>query len=310
MSPAEEHRISNSVFRGNFHQAINYTSVAEGSYRRPPLTIERCKITDSGGSPPTRIKKSAISLDIQDNSFTLVNNFISGNRIGAIEASLSGIEGTKETGGLIYGNTISINANGAIEVKQREGLENSPSFVYIVENMIENNLGYGSTVNISDVHSQILNNFFFNNSGLHSVEYDFARTSHNEQKCELNTFYLNRGLGQSYGVTVLSNGPMEYHRNNFKNPSNLYELSSTRQAVSDPIHAEMNWWGVGKESGVGSRIFEKEDDYRLASVEYKPFQKLPPRGILSGMQLFSFPFVFVFCLFVRFSFFLYFMYIK
>ena len=102
-----------------------------------------------------------------------------------------------------------------------------------------------------------------------------------EQRCELNTFFLNKGLGENYGVTVLSNGPMQYHRNNLKNPSNLYEFSSTRQHVSDLIDGVENWWGVGTEPAVGLRIYEKEDDYRLAGVEYKPFLKLPPRNILS-----------------------------
>ena len=297
LSPAAHHRVFNSVFSGNFHQAINYTSVADGSHRRPPLSINRCHITDIDASHSNATEKGAISLDIQDNNFTLANNFIKGNYFGAIDASLSGNEGTIASMGLIYGNTISNNANGTIAVKQRRRLENSHSFVNIVENTFENNLGYGSTVNISDVHSEIVNNFFYNNSGLHSIEYSFTGASLIEQKCELNTFYLNQGLGQNYGVTILSNAPMEYHRNNFKNPSNLYELSSTRQAASDPIHAEMNWWGVGMESEVGSRIFEKEDDYRLASVEYKPFQRLPPRDILSSTQsvcLFYFCFV---CLF-------------
>jgi len=255
--------------------------VADGSNRRPPLSIDRCQITDIDGSHSNATEKGAISLDIQDNNFTLANNDIRGNYLGAIDASLSGNEGTTASMGLIYSNTISNNANGTIAVKQRGRLENSHSFVHIVENTFENNLGYGSTVNISDVHSEIVNNFFYNNSGLHSIEYNFTSTSLIKQMCELNTFYLNRGIGQNYGVTILSNGPMEYHRNNFKNPSNLYELSSTRQAVSDPIHADMNWWGVGMESEVGSRIFEKGDDYTLASVEYKPFQRLPPRDMLS-----------------------------
>ena len=73
---------------------------------------------------------------------------------------------------------------------------------------------------------------------------------------------------------------MEYHKNNLKNPSNAYEFSSTSKAVSDPIDAAQNWWGVGTEYSVGSRIYDKEDDYRLAAVEYKPFQKLPPKNIL------------------------------
>ena len=280
LSPTE-HRISNSVFVGNIHQAINYTSVADGSDQRPPLTIERCKITDTDASPSNMHKRSAISIEVQDNSFALTNSFLARNSLGAIEANLGKSEGTSVSKSLIYANTFFSNANGAMAVAQRKGLRNTHCWAQIVDNMFGNNLGHESTVKLSDVKSEISNNFFYNNSGLHSVEYEFSSAWSSWQRCELNTFYLNQGGGQNYGVTVQSNGPMEYHKNNFKNPSNLYEISSTRQAVSDNINAQMNWWGVGTEPAVGWRINDKNDDYRLASVDYMPFQKLPPRNILS-----------------------------
>ena len=276
------HRVSNSVFSANSHQAISYTSVTDESDRRPSLTIERCKVTDTHAYLSNEFKKKAISLEIQDNAFLLANSFISRNRLGAMQATMGRSEGTVAQKSFIYGNTFSSNANGTILVEQREGLENNQSFVNIAENILENNLGHNSTLRLFDIHGEIENNFFYNNSGLHELKYNFSNVWSKGQKCEQNTFYLNRGLGHNYGVTVLSNGPMEYHRNNFKNPSNLYEFSSTIQPVSDPVHAEMNWWGGGMESAVSSRIHEKQDDYRLARVEYKPFQKLPPKQVLSG----------------------------
>jgi len=221
-------------------------------------------------------------LEIQDNNFTLANNFISGNRLGGIHAQLGRSDGTSLPRSLIYGNTFTSNANGTILIEDRKESKLKNSFVYIVNNAFGSNLGHGSTIKLSEIQSEIVSNFFYNNSGLHSIEYDFSNAWLKEQKCELNTFYLNKGLGQNYGVTIVSNGPMEYHSNNLKNPSNLYEFSSTAQAVADPIDAARNWWGVGIESSVGSRIYDKEDDYRLASVEYKPFKKLPPRNILSS----------------------------
>ena len=183
---------------------------------------------------------------------------------------------------LIYANTFTSNANGTITVTDRNMAKAKHSFIYIVDNSFGSNLGDGSTIKLSDIQSEVINNFFYNNSGLYSIEYDFSSALPKEQKCELNTLYLNKGLGQNYGVTIMSNGPMEYHRNNLKNPSNLYEFSSIRDAVTDPIDAARNWWGVGIDSSVGLRIYEKEDDYRLAAVEYKPFKKLPPRNILSS----------------------------
>ena len=256
--------------------------MSDGSDTRPQFTIERCKIIDTPASPSNVPQKSAITLDVQDNNFTLTNNFLSGNRLGGIQARLGRSYGTSIPTSFIYGNTFSSNANGTIFVQERTELKRNYSFVSIVDNTFGSNLGKGSTIKLSEVQSEIVNNFFYNNSGLHSIEYAFSSALSKEQKCELNTLFFNKGLGQNYGVTIMSNGPMEYHRNNLKNPSNLYELSSTRQAVSDPIDAARNWWGVGIESSVGLRIYEKEDDYRLATVEYKPFRKLPPRNILSS----------------------------
>ena len=269
------------MFSGNTHQAINYTSVATGSDVRPRLTIERCKITDTPASPANKPPNSAISMDIQDNKFTLSNNFVARNRLGAIQARLGRSDGSSLLRNFICENTFYRNAKGTIVVEQRKGGKSNYSFVHIVKNAFGSNLGHESTVKLSEIQGEIISNFFYNNSGLHSIEYEFSSSWPKEQKCELNTFFLNKGLGENYGVTVLSNGPMQYHRNNFKNPSNLYELSSTRQAVSDSIDAVENWWGVGIEPAVGLRIYEKEDDYKLASVEYKPFLKLPPRNILS-----------------------------
>lgn len=278
---AGEHRIVNSVFSGNTFQAVNYTSVATGSDVKPRLTVERCKIMDTQATTSNKLQKSAISLEIQDNNFTLANNFISGNLLGAIRASLGRSAGSNLQRSLIFGNTFLRNANGTIVLEQKAGMNSNSSFVSVVGNTFESNLGYGSTVKISEIQSNVLDNVFYNNSGLYSAEYDFTGAWSKRQKCESNTFFLNKGLGQNYGVTVLSKGPMKYHKNNLKNPSNLYEFSSARQDAADPIDAIGNWWGLGTPDAVGLRIYEKEDDYRLASVDYKPFMKLPPRHILS-----------------------------
>ena len=227
-------------------------------------------------------QKSAIFLETQDNNFTLANNFISENHLGGVQAQLGRSDGTSLPRSLIYGNTFINNANGTILIEERKEVKPNNSFVFIVDNAFESNKGHGSTIKLSETPSEIANNFFYNNSGLYTIEYYFSVVWSKEQKCELNTFYLNKGLGENYGATILSNGPMEYHSNNIKNPSNHYEFSSTTKAASDPIDAAQNWWGVGIEPSVGLRIYEKEDDHRLAAVEYKPFKKLAPRNILSS----------------------------
>ena len=278
-----EHRISNSVFSGNIHQAISYTSVADESDERPSFTIERCKIINTNIPALSNItQRSATTIDIQDNNFTFANNFISGNRLGGIQARLGRSDGTSLPRSLIYGSTFSNNVNGTILIEERKESKGYYSFVNITDNIFENNLGWASTIKLSEVQSQIVNNFFYNNSGLHTIMYNFTSGSSKGHRCELNSLYLNKGLGQNYGVTIMSNGPMKYHRNNFKNPSNLYEFSSTSKAASDPIDARQNWWSVKKDSLVASRIYDKHDDFRLAAVEFKPFQKLPPRNILSS----------------------------
>lgn len=289
-----EHRISNSVFSNNIHQAINYTSVTDESHRRPTFTIERSQIIDTATSASNASQKSAISLDIQDNSFTLANNFISGNLLGGIQARLGRSGGTSFPRSLIYGNTFSGNVNGTILAQKRTDIETNFSSVYVTDNSFENNLGNGSTIKLFEVQSEIFNNFFYNNTGMHTIQYNFSSRWPRGQKCESNTFYLNKGLGQNDGVTILSNGPMEYHNNNFKNPSNLYEFSSTRQVVSiysywygsvrksDPIDATRNWWGVEEGSSVASRIYAEKDDWKWAAVEYIPFHKLPQGNMFSS----------------------------
>jgi len=256
--------------------------VSDGSDKRPIFTTERCKITDTPASPLNVSQRGTIFLEIQDNNFTLTNNFIFGNRLGGIQAQLGRSDGTGIVRGLIYGNMFISNANGTILIEKRKEGKPNTNFVYIVDNAFAGNLGHGSTIKLAETQSEIVNNFFYNNSGLHSIEYNFSNVWSKEQRCKSNTFYLNKGIGVNYGVTILSNGPMAYHSNSLKNPSNLYEFSSTKHGVTDPIDAARNWWGVGIESSVGSRIYEKEDDYRLAAVEYQPFKKLPPRNILSS----------------------------
>ena len=159
-------------------------------------------------------------------NFTLANDFISGNLLGAIRASVGRSAGSNLQRSLIFENTFLRNANGTIVLEQRAGMNSNSSFVSVVGNTFESNLGYDSTVKISEIQSNVLDNFFYNNSGLYSVEYDFTGAWSKRQKCE-------------------------------------------------------SWWGLGTPDAVGLRIYEKEDDYRLASVDYKPFMKLPPRHILS-----------------------------
>ena len=239
-------------------------------------------------------QNSAISLEIQDNSFTLANNFISGNLLGGIQARLGRSDGTISPRSLIYGNTFTGNVNGTILVQKRTEIETYSSIVYITDNIFESNLGTNSTIKLSEVQSVISNNFFYNNSGLHTIQYSFSNRRLKGQVCESNTFYLNKGLGQNKGVTIESNGPMEYRSNNFKNPFNLYELSSTRQVdprdsywygikkLPNPIDATLNWWGVEEGSAVASRIYAGKDNWRWAAVEYIPFHKFPQGTFFSS----------------------------
>ncbi|XP_068733406.1 protein bark beetle-like isoform X1 [Montipora capricornis] len=271
-----DHRISNSVFRGHFPIAITYISKAFQS-RQNSISIERCKIVNS---------YVAIFIDIRDSDFTLAHNLISGNYRLSFAATLRVSQGTVSSKGLIYRNTITGNNNG-IMVKQEERSKGDPAFLYILENAFENNNYYyhwsqfqGRLLKLFNIPCWIKNNVFFNNSNFIVIESTFQGPFFKGQQCEMNTFYLNRGLGQSFGsCTVLSDGQMSYHWNNFKNPAFLYEFCATN--ATDKIHAEMNWWGVDQESELALRILDREDFDYLSTVIYKPFQKLPPKEILS-----------------------------
>lgn len=94
--------------------------MSDGSDIRSPLTIERCKITNTPAPSSKVLHKRAISIEIQDNKFKLINNFISSNRIGGIEVKLAQSGGSSLRKNFIYGNTFSFNANGALSVSGRK----------------------------------------------------------------------------------------------------------------------------------------------------------------------------------------------
>ncbi|XP_028408108.1 uncharacterized protein LOC114530701 [Dendronephthya gigantea] len=278
-----DHRLSNNIFVGNKQNSIQYTSLAaEKAESRPKFVIERSQVVNTLSSTNS-VSKSPIFLEIQDNYFTIANNFIANNIHGGIEAKLGGnFAGTrqKSTDCSIYGNTFVGNTNGAILLVGRgSGIQRIR--IKIMKNTFENNLGPFSTFKVNNIQVNIVSNFFFNNSGKHTLEYHFESDGFKDQTCEMNTFYFNRGVGPSHGVTILTNGPVDFRRNNFKNPVNLYELSSRKMSVTDPIKAINNWWGAGKADYVRSRIYGKKKNDEFALVIYEPFKKLPPRDILS-----------------------------
>ncbi|PFX18273.1 Macrophage receptor MARCO [Stylophora pistillata] len=257
---AKEHRISNSVFSGNQHQAINYVSTTGSSDNPPYLTIERCKVTD--GSFSNLNPKTSIFLDIHDTEFAITNNFIFGNHYGGVTVRAGRSEGTSSSRSLVFGNTFSSNENRATLELRKQGNTANYSFIYIKDNAFESNSGYGfRIVRVSDVACEIVNNFLYNNSGLYLIDYQLFSPWLKGQRCELNSFYHNQG-----SITINSNGPVVYRRNVFENPSNLYEFSSTSSPVTDPIDAAQNWWGSGNESLVSLRIYDKNDYPRLATV--------------------------------------------
>ena len=249
----------------------------------PKLIIERSQVVNTLSSTNSMFQ-SPIFLEIEDNNFVITNNFIANNIFGGIEAKLGGSlvgTGQKATECSIYGNTFARNTNGAISLSGRNsGIQ--CMLVKIMKNSFENNLGLFSTIKVNNIQLKIIGNFFFNNSGQHSLEYLFENDGFKGQTCEMNTFYLNRGSGHTQGVTILTNGPLEFHRNNFKNTFNLYEISSTKTPVTDPIIATHNWWGVDRADYVRSRIYGKQNHKNFALVSYEPFKIVPPRNILSS----------------------------
>ena len=278
-------RITESILIGNTGQGISYTS---NQTTDNLLRIERCKITNNGGT-----SSGAIHLNATNQAFQLFNNYLAENRNGGIYSTVryedSEFNMPKNH---IHGNTFDSNRGGSLFL---EGVTGSNLSVIISHNYFSNNFAenpdgkVNSVCRITNLRAHVQGNFFYNNIGNYAFEYNYAGENATVLRFLNNTLYKNSNLGLkvNYGVTILCNGPAEMHGNVLENPGNRYQISTTLQGNQVIVNATSNWWGYSAANLIASLIMDKGKDYRLSiTVIFKPFAQLPPRRAISGKLLF------------------------
>ena len=280
------HRITESILSGNAERGISYTSTQTKNHL---LRIERCKITNNGGT-----LSGAIHLNASNQVFELLNNYLAENRNGSIYSRVH-YEETESRNVLknhIHGNTFDSNRGVCLLLEGVTG----PSFnVKVTNNYFSDNFAkdsdgkVNSVCRITNLRAHVQGNFFYNNIGQYAFEYSYLQGNATVLRFLNNTFYKNSALGLNviYGVTILCNGAAEMHGNVLQNPGNRYQIGTTMQGNQVIVNATSNWWGESVANLIASFIMDKTKDYRLSlTVLFKPFVQLPPQRVISGKLCF------------------------
>ena len=274
-------RITESILIGNTGQGISYTS---NQTTNNLLRIERCKITNNGGT-----SSGAIHLNATNQAFQLFNNYLAENRNGGIYSTVryedSEFNMPKNH---IHGNTFDSNRGGSLFL---EGVTGPNLSVIISHNYFSNNFvedpdgKVNSVCRITNLRAHVQGNFFYNNIGQYAFEYSYAGENATVLQFLNNTLYKNSALGLNviYGVTILCNAAAEMHGNVIQNPGNRYQISTTWQGEQITVNATSNWWGESVANLITPLIMDTTKDYRLTlTVIFKPFVQLPPQRVISG----------------------------
>ena len=276
------HRITESIVSGNADQGISYTSVQTKNHL---LRIERCKITNNGGT-----SSGAIHLNAVNQAFELFNNHLAENRNGSIYSRVH-YEETESRNVLknhIHGNTFDSNRGVSLFL---EGVSGPYFNVKITNNYFSDNFAedpdgnVNSICRITNIRAHVQGNFFYNNIGQYAFEYSYAGENATVLQFLNNTLYKNSALGLNviYGVTILCNAAAEMHGNVIQNPGNRYQISTTWQGEQITVNATSNWWGESVANLITPLIMDTTKDYRLTlTVIFKPFVQLPPQRVMSG----------------------------
>ena len=284
------HRITESIISGNTEQGISYTSTQTENHL---LKIERCKITNNGGT-----SSGAIHLNAANQAFELFNNYLAENRNGSIYSRVHYEESQYNMPkNHIHGNTFDSNRGGALFL---EGVTGPYFNVKVTNNYFSSNFAEdadgkaNSVCRITKLGAHVEGNFFHNNIGQYTFEYSYAQGNTTVLYFRNNTLYKNSALGLqvNYGVTILCNGAAEMHGNVLENPGNLYQISTTMQGIPVIVNATSNWWGERVANLIAPLIMDKAKDYRLSlTVIFKPFDQSPPQRVFSGKLCFLFGFL-------------------
>ena len=281
------HRITESIISGNTEQGISYTSTQTENHL---LRIERCKITNNGGT-----SSGAIHLSATNQAFELFNNYLAENRNRSIYSRAHYEESESNMPkNHIHGNTFDSNRGGAMFLEGVTGpyLNIKVTNNYFSRNFAEDPDGkVNSVCRITNLEAHVQGNFFYDNIGQYAFEYRYARGNATVLHLLNNTLYKNSasGLKVNYGVTILCNGAAEMHGNVLENPGNRYQISTTLQGIPVIVNATSNWWGENVANSIASLIMDKSKDYRLSlTVIFEPFVQSPPQRVFSGKFCFSF----------------------
>jgi len=264
---------------------MSYTSTQTENHL---LRIERCKITDNGGT-----SSGAIHLNAANQAFELFNNYLAENRNGSIYSRVHYEESQSNMlKNHIHGNTFDSNRGVSLFLVGVTG----PYFnVKVTNNYFSRNFAkdpdgkVNSVCRITNLRAHVQGNCFYNNIGQYAFEYNYLQENATVLRFLNNTLYKNSALGLNvnYGVTILCNGAAEMHGNVFQNPGNRYQIGTTLQGKQVVVNATLNWWGESVANLIGSLIMDETKDYRLSlTVIFKPFVQLPPQRVISGKLCF------------------------
>ncbi|KAL3873370.1 hypothetical protein ACJMK2_036499 [Sinanodonta woodiana] len=200
-----------------------------------------------------------ISTKVSTNFSLAFNNFV-GNKRHAILMSP-----VVNTVGIITNNTFSKHTLGVLR------FDNSYDFIL--------NRWYSNF----EVNYRIFENKFTENQGLYcvsmrltqpspfqSIEFKYNSLVFNTIKDSF--MYLNP-RSRANAVIIVSSGNVRVQRNYIYNPNSVRDIATHLKDPSIVIAADRNWWQTLNHSFVYSRLFDQDDRYNLAEIEYFPILK-------------------------------------
>lgn len=130
------------------------------------------------------------------------------------------------------------------------------------------------------VNYEIFENEFSMNNGRYAISLRLTQNSvFQKLDCKFNRF-TNNYIQESFAainprsranaVAIISSSNVIFQRNSIDNPDSLRAVSTHLVDPSVTIDATHNWWGSPNHAFIYDQIFDQDDRYNLAFVEYFP----------------------------------------